>query len=195
MSLWRHVLLYLVTLPWDVLVAWPVVMLVNLFWGDGLSWEKPPAYRRAQGGGGVRCLSCQSRPGTFPVTPGRFPRGWYYNKKYKRAWGGTALGHGVFYGPYGRGEPSEWTRTQAHEHVHVEQCEVAMFQSLVVGVVAGVVLWTVGHPWWGLGVFLGIWTTGYLMMAVAGWLVALLRGEEAYWGSTHEESARAQTER
>lgn len=185
-------LLYVIAFPWDLLVAWPVVVLVNLFWGDGLKWEKPPPYKRTIGGGGLSCLTCQIRHGTYPVVPGRFPKGWYYNKKTKSPWGGTALGHAIFYGPKGRGQGS-WTRTQAHEHVHVEQFEVSMLQSFLVGEFVGVAVWMAGHPWWGLGLFLAIWTTGYFMMALAGWLVALLRGEEAYWGSAHEESARAQT--
>jgi hypothetical protein len=86
----------------------------------------------------------------------------------------------------------DWGRTQAHEHVHVEQFEVAMLRSFVVGLVSGIVLLVLGHPVAAVSTFAVIWTTGYLMMGLAGWATAFLRGEEPYWGSAHEESARAQ---
>lgn len=192
---WMHWILYFVCLPWDLLVAWPVVLLVRLFWGKNLHWETPPAYTRENGGGGGPCLVCQIRDGSFPVTPGRFPKGWYLRDNdpdNPRPWGGTSLGHGIFYGPTVRLETQEWTRTQAHENIHTEQDEVAMLRSFIVGLVAGVVLLALGHQLAALWLFSGIWFSGYLMMGVAGWLTAVLRGEPAYWGSTHEESARAQ---
>lgn len=192
MKVKRHILLYIVSLPWDLLVAWPVVLWIRLLWGKDLRWETPPPYDPRKGGGGGPCLSCQMKEGSFPVVPGTFPKGWYFRKKSNRPWGGTSLGHGVFYGPNGRKGPGEWTRTQAHEHIHVEQAEVSMLRSFIVGLAAGIVILALGHPIAALVTFLSIWTTGYLMMGVAGWLTALLRGEEAYHGSTHEESARAQ---
>jgi hypothetical protein len=67
-----------------------------------------------------------------------------------------------------------------------------MLRSFLVGLAAGSVVLGLGHPWVALGLFLGIWASGYLMMGVAGWLTAVLRGEPAYWGSSHEESARGQ---
>lgn len=193
MKVKRHWILYVLCLPWNILIAWPIVLFLRLFWGKDLRWETPPPYERAKGGGGGPCLTCQLREGSFPVTPGRFPRGWYYHKATNRAWGGTALGHAVFYGPCGRFKGVDWVRTQAHEHVHVEQFEVSMLRSFIVGMIPGAVLSASGHPIAALTTFLVVWTTGYLMMGAAGWLTAFLRGEEAYWGSTHEESARAQT--
>ncbi len=62
-----------------------------------------------------------------------------------------------------------------------------MLQSFLIGIVAGIVLLVFGHPFHAVGFGLGIWMTGYLMMAASGWLTAILRGEEAYWGSQHEE--------
>jgi hypothetical protein len=67
-----------------------------------------------------------------------------------------------------------------------------MLRSFIVGLASGIVILALEHPIAALVTFFGIWTTGYLMMGISGWLTALLRGEEAYWGSTHEESARAQ---
>ena len=166
-------------------------------------WETPPPYDREKGGGGGPCLTCQIKPDTFPVTPGIWPKGWYLHRKSGRPWGGTTLGHAIFYGPYGRlvgktfGTPEldPWTRTQAHEHIHVEQAEAASVGSFCVGLAAGIVLWVLGHVEAGAITFLAIWTSGYLVMGVSGWVAALLRGEEAYWGSQHEESARAQDDR
>lgn len=186
---WTHWILYLVSLPWDLLVAWPAVLLIRAFWGEDLRWETPEPYNRVKGGGGGPCLTCRIREGSFPVTPGVFPKGWYLRSKTGRPWGGTALGHGIFYGPYA----SEHVRT--HEHIHVEQSEVAMVQGFLAGFVVGGVLWAVGQLVVGIVLFLSLWFTGYLMMGIAGGITALLRGEQAYWGSTHEESARAQAEK
>jgi hypothetical protein len=203
MMKWTHWILYLICLPWDLFVAWPVVLLIRLFWGEELRWEKPPPYTREHGGGGGWVLTCKIRKGSFPVTEGTWPKGWYLRTGKdgkKRSWGGTALGHGIFYGANvnrvvrSAGEHTfvKWLRVQAHEHIHVEQAEVAMLRAFIVGLVSGIVLLALGHPLAALFTFLGIWTAGYLMMGVAGWLTAVLRGEPHYWGSTHEESARAQ---
>lgn len=185
---WTHWILFLVALPWDLLVAWPIVLLIRGLWGKDLRWETPPAYSREHGGGGGPCLTCTIRENSFPVTPGRWPRGWYLHKDSGCPWGGTTLGHAIFYGPYAT------ARTKTHEHIHVEQAEVSMVQGFVVGLACGIVLWSLGHPVAGTVVLLAVWTTGYLVMGLAGWLTAMLRGEEAYWGATHEESARAQTD-
>jgi hypothetical protein len=195
MQVKRHIVLYIITFPWDVLIAWPVVLLIRLFWGKDLRWETPPSYDRHKGGGGGPCLTCQIKPDTFPVTKGTFPKGWYLHRDDWRPWGGTALGHGVFYGPTGRKGLEDWTRTQAHEHVHVEQFEVSMLRSFLVGLGSGIVLLVLGHPVAALATFSVIWFFGYAMMGIAGALTSLLRGTEAYWGATHEESARAQTDR
>ena len=197
---WTHWILYVVCFPWDFLVAWPIVLAIRVLWGEDLRWETPKPYDKWKGGGGGPCLTCRIRENSFPVRPGIFPKGWYVRKgrdgRKDRPWGGTTLGHGIFYGPYGRGKKHDkWTRTQHHEHVHVEQAEVAMLRGFVEGLAAGIVLWSLGHPVAGTVMFLAMWFTGYLMMGLAGWPTAWLRGEEPYWGSTHEESARAQTDK
>jgi hypothetical protein len=190
---WTHWILYLVSLPWDVLVAWPVVLLIRVLWGKNLRWETPPPYSQEKGGGGGPVLVCQMRPGSFPVTPGVWPKGWYIRRekgKEPRPWGGTTLGHGIFYGP--NVSMDGWVGTRAHEHVHVEQMEVAMLGAFLVALAAGGTLLGLGHPVEAAALAGAIWASGYLMMGVAGWITAILRGEPAYWGSTHEESARAQ---
>ena len=192
----RHIVLYLICLPWD-LVAYLTVLLIRLFWGKGLRWETPP-YAKERGGG--PCLTCQMKDGSLPVRKGTFPVGWYLRDKTTdppRAWGGTTLGHGIFYGPRGRfddDQNNEWTRTQEHEHYHVEQHEAAMVASFIVGLAVFVTLMAMGQWVAALALGISIWASGYLMMAAGGWLSALLRGEKAYLGSQHEESARAQTD-
>jgi len=160
----RTIALYFFTLPWDLTVAWPAVLLVRALWGRNLRWEKSPT------GLGVHVLACDLSEGTWPA------RTWYAK------WGGTSLGHGIFYGA----SPGAAERVRAHEHVHVEQFESSMFWSFVNGLWVG----AVGHWWMGLLV----WWLGYFGMAAGGWAVAWLRGEDFYRGSAHEEAARAQTE-
>lgn len=180
MKPWRRIFTYLVSLPNDLLWGWPTVLLVWLFWGEHLRWEED-------------ALVCELKKGSWPT------RSWYRHKvkgSYVhradgtwKTWGGTTFGHAIFYGP-GRqlgGTREHWHQVQRHEHVHVEQCEVSMLQSFAVALVA----WIAGVPWWGA---LAFWTAGYLMMGAAGWVTAWLRGEDPYRGSTHEESAYAQTD-
>jgi len=194
MKVRRHIVLYLICLPWD-LVAYFVVLFIRIFWGKDLKWETPP-YSATSGGG--PCLTCQIKEGSLPVRKGIFPVGWYlHDKKINppRAWGGTTLGHGIFYGPGGRSsDPNNtWTETQEHEHYHVEQFEASMVQAFLGALIIGGVVWLLGHPIPALIGFSFIWFTGYLFMGIGGWLTASLRGEPAYLGSQHEESARAQT--
>jgi hypothetical protein len=187
-----HWILYFVCLPWDLLVAWPVVLMIRWLWGTDLRWETPP-YAKVRGCGPV--LTCGIRAGTFPVTAGTFPKGWYLRKEKDgsvRSWGGTTLGHGIFYGSGILRNPGAWFSVQAHEHIHVEQFEASMFQSFVTGAISGTVVAALGHPLIGVMVFMAIWTLGYLFMAVAGWTAAALRGEEPYRGSHFEEHAYAE---
>jgi hypothetical protein len=163
----RRIFTFLVALPNDLLIGWPAVLLVWLFWSEHLRWEG-------------EALVCQLKRKSWPA------RSWY-RRRVKgvfverkdgswQTWGGTTLGHAIFYGParFLGGDPQFYGQVQQHEHVHVEQCEVSMLQSLVVGLAA--------------------WACGYLLMGVTGWTTAWLRGEDPYRGSTHEESAYAQTD-
>lgn len=180
MKPWRRILTFLVSLPNDLLVGWPAILLVWLFWGEHLRWEG-------------EALVCQLKRTSWPA------RSWYRIKvagKYVQkkdgtwqTWGGTTLGHAIFYGP-GRtlgGAPEFYGPLQRHEHVHVEQLEVIMLHAFIVGTSA----WLAGADWW---IGAAIWATGYLLMGATGWLVAWLRGEDPYRGATHEESAYAQTD-
>ena len=169
-------LLYLFALPWNLTVAWPVVLLVRALWGENLRWETPPSPRP-----GNAALVCDLRADSWPA------RTWYAR------WGGTSLGHGIFY-KAGLAKAGAWSQIQTHEHVHVEQFEVSMLGSFVSGAIACAVLLGFGHPLPATLTGLGLWWAGYLLMGASGWTVALLRGEPAYRGSAHEESAYAQAD-
>ena len=192
----RHIVLYLMALPWNLTICWPAVLLIRLFWGKNLRWEKDPSKDSGDG----YSLWTDLRPGSWPS------RSWYTYKtdgkktpnpmhlveKFGpyRTWGGTTLGHGGFYGP---GQVTgEWSRLQEHEHIHVEQYEAAMFRSFFTSTVWLIVVLALGHPTAAFITWLVMWWGGYLWMGVANWTTAVLRGEPAYRGSHHEESAYAQ---
>jgi|SRR5210317_1991724 len=193
-----HLVLYALCLPWDLLVAWPVVLLIRLFWGRNLHWETPP-YAERLGGGPV--LACSLRPDSLPVRPGRWPVGWYTHQDAtgnRRPWGGTTLGHAVFYGPNVQFNAEGWSNTSVHEHVHVEQFEASVvstwlnFAVASLGVAFGMALDFTG--WWTvLFAAAPVWFFSFPIWAAGGWISAALRGEEMYRGSQHEESAYAQT--
>jgi len=192
MKPWYRAFIYLITLPWDLL-SWPMILLIRLFWGENLHWEQEPTQ-------GSWALTCDLKPDSWPC------RSWYA-RKYKidgkktkvenhpdvqdvygkyRTWGGTTLGpHAIFYAP-GRRVKGKWWTIQQHEHRHCEQGEVAMFQGFMYGL--PVFIWSMvfGGLLWIMALIM--WTLGYVSMT-AGFLVAMLRGEEAYRGSAHEEAA------
>jgi len=183
---WRYWLLWIATLPWDVVVIL-AVLLIRLFWGRNLEWNEG--------------LWCELKPDSWPT------RSWYRYKengkpvplsKDQRAlhgtwltWGGTCLGHGGFFGPGKMGKAGIDRPVEFHEHVHVEQAEVSMFTAFIISGGISLLLLT-QIPSWASG--LGVWTLGYLLMAASGWIVAWFRGEDPYRGSTHEEAAYALTE-
>ena len=161
----RYALVWLFTLPWDIL-AYLAVLLIWLVFGQKLHWL-----------GG---LWCELKETSWPV------RTWY------AGYGGTTLGHGGFYGP-GASAGHGWdTYVEVHEHIHVEQYEVAMFLTFMLGI-ATFITTSLFQMSWTASSFLslGIWMSGYLLFFCGGWLVAYLRGERAYYGSQHEEAAYA----
>lgn len=192
MKPWYRVFLYLVCLPWD-LVTWPMILLIRLFWGENLRWEREPTQ-------GSPALTCDLKPYSWAA------RTWYA-RKYKingkktkvenhpdvqdvygkyRTWGGTTLGpHAIFYGP-GRRVEGKWWAVQQHEHRHVEQGEAAMMQGFMFGLPVFISAMIMSTWLWIMA--LVMWTLGYVSMT-ANFFVALLRGEEAYRGSHHEEAA------
>lgn len=177
MKLVRRVLLFLLCLPFNLIVGWPVVLFIRAFWGANLCWEIAPT------SGGLPALTCELLPDSWPS------RSWY------KGWSATTLGHAIFYGTdeSGHAVGGTWGAVQEHEHVHVEQYEGTMSGHAVLGLVLFLAL-----AWVDLGaafaVGLAVWFLGYLVFLVGGWLGALLRGEPVYRGSAHEEAARSRVE-
>lgn len=180
-----HWILYVAALPWNLTVAWPAILLIRLFWGKELRWETPP-----EGAGGP-VLTCELRAGSWPAET------WYVHHVVdgvKRTWGGTTLGHAIFYGVDIR-RAGEWVHIQKHEHVHVEQYEGHCVAAFVVSLIVWIVLAALGHFTAAFVTWICLWwSCSYLVSFGANWLTAFLRGENFYRGSSHEESAYSQAE-
>ena len=157
---WYHAFLYITAIIWNITIAWPATLLIRLFWGENLRWEQRPDEILGDG----PSLWCDLKPDSWPA------RTWY------EKWGGISSEDG-------------WRDIQHHEHRHVEQFEAAMLRSFIVGGSNAVVLAALGHPIAALVVGLVTWWAGYLLMGIANWLTAALRGEDPYRGSHHEEAA------
>jgi hypothetical protein len=166
MKVKTHIIAYMITVIWDLLIAWPLVLLVRAAWGTNLHWETPPALIP-----GGPALACVLREGS-----------WAARVFYR--WRAVTLGHAIIYN-WGEIEAGGWKPVQSHEHRHVEQFEVAMLMSFFAALIS---LSS------GFVAFFPIWVSGFLLMVVSSWLVAVIRGENIYSGSMHEEGARAPEE-
>jgi hypothetical protein len=188
MKPWYRFLMYAFTLAWD-LITWPLILLMRLFWGENLCWEREPKQ-------GNWALTCDLKKDSWPC------RTWYAykirrkkvlihpNMKAKfgtyRTWAGTTLGpHAIFYGP-GRRSPGIWGPVQEHEHRHCEQGEAGMVASFMYALPVFIYSMMYHNMLWIMA--LVMWTLGYVSM-VANFFVAFLRGENLYEGSHHEEAA------
>jgi hypothetical protein len=173
MKLVRRIILFILCLPFNLIVGWPAVLGIWACWGHKLRWEIAPA------SGGLSALTCELKPASWP------DRTWYAR------WGASTLGHAIFYGARIRTD-GEWVGVQAHEHIHVEQYEGTMAAHALLGLlVFGAVF--ASSPLAATLVGLGVWFLGYLVFLMGGWLGAILRGEPAYHGSAHEKAARAES--
>lgn len=165
---WYRFIPYIWTWPFD-LIVWLAWIVLWAAWGEKLRWEDG-------------CLVFNWKVDSWPA------RTWY------RPWGGTTIGHAIFYNWYVHVETDTraFEPIQVHEHVHVEQYEGSMLSSLIIGLLVMLTM-GFGHGLWVTGSVLGgiIWFLGYLWMGTAGWLTAIARGEDAYRGSSHEEAAYA----
>lgn len=170
----RRALLYVPCLPWNLLVCWPVVLVVWALGGTKLRWVKPPR------GFGEHGLWCDMRAGWLltmlddcmkAVSGGQFA-----------GWGAITLGHGGLYAPGEADDPTtpedDWTGVETHEHVHVKQFEGVCLMFCLLAV------FPLLQVWW-VSIFFA-WPAYVL----ANTLVAILRGEQAYMNSAHEEAAR-----
>lgn len=148
------------TAPINLTIAWPSVIVANWLWGRGLRWEERFVL-------------------TTEFAHTRLPKWFKVNA--------STLGHAIFYAPGYRSIGSApWTRTQYHEHVHVEQFEGWAISGFLLGSAAcllGASPWVGAAIWWGSAP--AVWC-GYSV-------AALLRGESHYWGAAHEEAAYALT--
>jgi len=185
MKWFKRSILWAVTLPWD-LVCWFLVVNIYTFWGNKLWWNYG--------------LWTELTPNSWPT------RTWYRYKikgkpvlnrgiKQERrgkwmTWAGTCLGHGGFYGPGVSGGRRLDTPTEFHEHVHVEQYEVSMLSSFVLGLIVFGVVYHLS-PLVAVALGSGIWLTGKFHFWIPAGIVGYLRGEGAYSGSISEEHANA----
>lgn len=170
----RRAVLFLICLPMNLLVGWPIILFIRAAWGTGLRWEIAP------GSGGLPALTCDLKGGSWPA------RTWY------KSWAATTFGHAIFYASGVRTDGT-WSTEQDHEHRHVEQFEGAMGAHALLGLLLFFALVGVS-PWPAVACGLSVWMLGWLTHLVGGWIAAILRGEPAYSGSAHEEAARAQAD-
>lgn len=165
---WARLVLYVASITNDIF-GWLVVAVAYLLWGEKgtLKWEAG-------------------------VLRAKIKTDSWLDKRSN--WGGVAItAHAILYRrislwPEERDEPHP---TQIHEHVHVEQGEganlLALIQALIIWPIAAVAM-----GWWSLLVVIAWWSLmGHLGRGLANKLTAICRGEDHYWGSTHEEAARA----
>jgi hypothetical protein len=105
-----------------------------------------------------------------------------------RTWGskysGVCLGHGGLL-------VATVDEVVVHELVHLEQHQVSMLKSFLHASVVFIVCAIFSLYQIALITSFVIWATGYLFFLISGWLVALLRSENPYSGSSHEEAAYA----
>lgn len=166
---WPRLVLYFTSLSNDIF-GWLAICIVYLLWGKkgSLKWEA----------GVLRC---------------KLQEGSWLDKK--STWGGlTISAHAIIYRavdlwPEEREIPHP---VQYHEHVHVEQGESANLLSSISAVILAVMLAIVSNPTVAIVVSV-LWASlmGHLATGLVHKLTAICRGEDHYWGSTHEESARA----
>ena len=157
----KYYVTYVWTIAWD-LISWMIVLFGWLFFGKKLQW--------------CEGLWCEINRKSL------FGRLW--------KWGGVTLGHGGFYGDGLSGGHGIDTREEEHEHVHVEQYEVAM----LIGFIFAVATVCVFHNLAALIVGGVFWVFSWVIMYAASAVQAWLRGEDGYRGNIFEESAYSQAD-
>lgn len=157
--------LFAVSLPFNLLVAWPLLL----------------AFRAL---GLVRDLGTE-RGGTLVAT---FTPKWTgqldINGRPRRWPWSTTLSHGIGYQERHRaakGAPE--TPLQRHEHGHREQAENMALRAFVIALI----VWAATGNWI---LALCLWASSYLWLAT-NFVAAWLRGRDPYLGSEHEVHARA----
>jgi len=165
---WTRLVLYVASISNDIF-GWLAVLGAYLLWGEKgtLKWEA-----------GV--LRAKLKKDS-----------WLDKRSW---WGGlTITAHAMLYRqidlwPEEREVPHP---TQIHEHVHTEQAEGANLLSLVQALILLPITLVLMGGWSVLFCVLWWILMGHLGKGLANKLTAICRGEDHYWGSTHEEAARA----
>jgi hypothetical protein len=155
---------YLLTHIWTfpaAILSWIAVLIVRVLWGHKLEW--------------LDGLWCELKEDSWPM------RTWY------KRWGGTTFVRGGFYRPGRKGQPGRIdTRTEAHEHIHIEQAEASALFGTVVAITIILAL-----PWSTAGFItaLAVWTLTAPLIYLAAGIQAVVRGESFYKGNHFEEHA------
>ena len=159
----RHWLVYLYCLPTDI-VAWLLVSILALITGGAWFWRN-----------GLWCS---------------IPDSSWWCRSLANGYAGGTLGHGGWLRADVVGNGCIATRTEFHEHIHVEQYEALMLfvAMLNLGWLL-FVCFTEGFAWNVLFFGLFVQTLGGMLGLCASWITAWLRGSSVYRGSVHEEDA------
>lgn len=165
MSAVGRVFLWACALPFNLALAWPLLL----------------AFRAL---GLVRDLGTE-RDGVLVAT---FTRRWTgqlnVNGRPRRWPWSTTIGHAIAYQERHRapkGAPE--TPLQRHEHGHVEQAENAALRAFVIALV----VWAATGDW---VLALALWASSYAWL-VTNFAAAWMRGRDPYLGAEHEVHARA----
>jgi len=158
-------LIYIWCLPWDIL-AWLVILLMWSIWGTKLRWEDG--------------LWFEFKRDSWPS------RTWY------NPWAGTTFGHGGILGYGHSGKKGIDTKTEKHEHIHVEQFEVVMLSHLLMALLF---IFFTEYNGYSLFIFFTIWLSGGFLNYLIGGIVSLMRGKSFYTGNIKEMAAYAITDK
>jgi hypothetical protein len=145
-------------------ITWTIVLIFWVMWGTKLHW--------------LEGLWFEFKLDSWPM------RTWY------KKWGGTALGHGGLLAPGQSGGSGIDTRTEYHEHFHVEQFEALCLHGLLVALA----IVAVGRDFPSMLLGACVWVVSGYMGYLASVFQAWIRGESAYEGSHMEEAAYSLTE-
>lgn len=203
MKTFKKLIVYYASLPLDVFLAWPIVLIVRLLWGERLRWKRgvlSTVFKEQSwplGGKIDPASEFLSRPG-----PLWYPKGFYlynYRKAKKglerpRSWGGTSVGHSHLYGPGRRNDKGDPTSTEVHEDHHTIQAEAAQIAAALLAHLLLVIELVQRDFITGIVLFILVWFLGgNVLISGSGWLNAVLTSHPKgfYRGSAHELGAYA----
>lgn len=161
----RHTVVWVATILWDC-VSFLIVLFLHLLGGKRLEWCD-----------GLWTIIKQDS---------------FLKHTLFKTTSGGCLGHGGWIAEDNAGKEGLDTSTEFHEHVHVEQYEYSMCFVLLINLINvffGFYYGYINHLWYLVLIQLlgGVFSIGISVV------VTYLRGEDIYWGSSHEEAAYART--